>query len=276
MLIDCLECGSKISDRASRCPKCGGGVRIPIGKIKCEECGKQYEHDSTECDGCGCPTNANKPQGVLLEKLKVGALAAKEKSKVKAASFLERFDKALDNSDDLTVERGDYSKKSDSEKKFISYSWVLVVGIVTSFIIFSNATAFFQYELSWAWGYLLYALILGIGFGAVTHYFYTISHKHQTVLLVGLLVVYLSVATYMIMGTNVAIDFIYYEYADGFIFLSEVAESFFNQEPKEGDIWATAILGQFSLALLVYWMIALLLTAKIVLNNIYLFIKKLL
>ena len=49
-LIDCLFCKAKISDMASRCPKCGklsGGL--------CPECGQSFEMGQETCQECGFP-----------------------------------------------------------------------------------------------------------------------------------------------------------------------------------------------------------------------------
>ena len=52
-LIKCKECGSMISDRATKCPKCG----CPIGQNRaCSECGEQIPEGVSECPNCGCPT----------------------------------------------------------------------------------------------------------------------------------------------------------------------------------------------------------------------------
>jgi len=54
-LINCLECGNKISDSAKICPHCG----VPKKKIKCRDCNAQYLFEMNECPQCGCPTSYN-------------------------------------------------------------------------------------------------------------------------------------------------------------------------------------------------------------------------
>ncbi len=53
-LIDCPECGGKVSDKAESCPSCG----YVISEIKCEECGKMMKKGTKVCPSCGCPVNA--------------------------------------------------------------------------------------------------------------------------------------------------------------------------------------------------------------------------
>lgn len=54
-LIDCPECGVKVSDKAAACPACG----YVISEIVCEECGKIMKKGTTVCPSCGCPVNAS-------------------------------------------------------------------------------------------------------------------------------------------------------------------------------------------------------------------------
>jgi len=49
-MIDCKECGWKISDKAKACPQCG--VTLPV---TCTECGKEFSGDGKACPYCGCP-----------------------------------------------------------------------------------------------------------------------------------------------------------------------------------------------------------------------------
>jgi hypothetical protein len=49
-LIDCKECGKKISDKAMSCPKCG--VTPPA---TCTACGKEFGGEAKACPQCGCP-----------------------------------------------------------------------------------------------------------------------------------------------------------------------------------------------------------------------------
>ena len=60
-LINCPECGKKVSDKAERCPGCGKELkevfRIDITSLNilCEECGTEIPEGSTTCPNCGCP-----------------------------------------------------------------------------------------------------------------------------------------------------------------------------------------------------------------------------
>ena len=53
-LINCSECGNKVSDKAKACPYCG----CPIEKLMvCPECGKSINEGNNFCDQCGCELN---------------------------------------------------------------------------------------------------------------------------------------------------------------------------------------------------------------------------
>ena len=60
MLIDCIECGNKISDKSSKCTKCGCPTTASIDalKKKCEECGNHISADDKVCSECGAPCSA--------------------------------------------------------------------------------------------------------------------------------------------------------------------------------------------------------------------------
>lgn len=51
-LINCPECGTQISDRASQCPHCGSPVEK---KITCTECGQPLTSKMRICPKCGSP-----------------------------------------------------------------------------------------------------------------------------------------------------------------------------------------------------------------------------
>ena len=60
MLIDCIECGNKISDKSSNCTKCGCPTTASTDalKKKCEECGNHISADDKVCSECGAPCSA--------------------------------------------------------------------------------------------------------------------------------------------------------------------------------------------------------------------------
>lgn len=55
MLIDCGECGNRISDRAKVCPQCGAPVTPPPKQVNCEECGNKVDVLAKMCPQCGAP-----------------------------------------------------------------------------------------------------------------------------------------------------------------------------------------------------------------------------
>lgn len=55
-LIECPECGKKISDQAKMCPHCG----MPLEKtIICPECGEEISSAEKNCPACGFPVKKN-------------------------------------------------------------------------------------------------------------------------------------------------------------------------------------------------------------------------
>lgn len=48
-LINCLECGKEISDKAASCPNCGAVVK----KKFCQHCGETIDNDCIVCPKCG-------------------------------------------------------------------------------------------------------------------------------------------------------------------------------------------------------------------------------
>lgn len=51
-LIQCTECGAKVSEHAITCPQCGAPM-----PIKCRGCGKLLSPNAVMCPNCGCPTS---------------------------------------------------------------------------------------------------------------------------------------------------------------------------------------------------------------------------
>ncbi len=58
-LIECIECSSKISDKALQCPKCGCEVPVKQKTGMCSECSSYIPMDSDICPECGFPNPIN-------------------------------------------------------------------------------------------------------------------------------------------------------------------------------------------------------------------------
>ena len=58
-LINCPECGKKISDRSKVCIHCGYPLEDEINKsvvyVRCPECGREVPGNINNCSYCGCP-----------------------------------------------------------------------------------------------------------------------------------------------------------------------------------------------------------------------------
>lgn len=78
MLIDCIECGNKISDKAALCINCGAEVCISSKKLECKDCGIENDYESGVCGNCGCPLalekKYNKEIKIWIKKLLKGTL----------------------------------------------------------------------------------------------------------------------------------------------------------------------------------------------------------
>lgn len=58
-LIKCSECGKEMSDKAEKCPHCGGENQVCF----CSECGKKVKKNDSVCPECGAQiqrTNSRK------------------------------------------------------------------------------------------------------------------------------------------------------------------------------------------------------------------------
>ncbi|MDM8564627.1 hypothetical protein QUF74_03145 [Candidatus Halobeggiatoa sp. HSG11] len=55
-LVECIECSTKISEKAVNCPKCGCTKPFNKTEISCDECGISlpFNHDGV-CSNCGNP-----------------------------------------------------------------------------------------------------------------------------------------------------------------------------------------------------------------------------
>ena len=65
-LIQCDECGGKVSDRAAACPHCG----TPPGVlVECYECGDKVSDRAESCPHCGAPTRTAEPLEVVRREI---------------------------------------------------------------------------------------------------------------------------------------------------------------------------------------------------------------
>jgi ABC-type Na+ efflux pump permease subunit len=56
-LVNCPNCGKKISDKAEQCPQCGYKFAKNNKTGICAECGAEIGCGNTECQNCGCPVS---------------------------------------------------------------------------------------------------------------------------------------------------------------------------------------------------------------------------
>ncbi len=62
-LINCSECGARISSAAVSCPSCGFPKQISAhpSMVSCGECGAEISPSAKSCPVCGCPTKSPAP-----------------------------------------------------------------------------------------------------------------------------------------------------------------------------------------------------------------------
>ena len=80
-MMECPNCGEKVSDKAKKCVHCGA-VLIPEVKKYCQECGTELETESEICPNCGCPVEdkektENVPQQVEVTGVKIAGKSKK-------------------------------------------------------------------------------------------------------------------------------------------------------------------------------------------------------
>ena len=97
-LIKCSNCGSEISDKALKCPKCGvsivgeDSVQDEKVSIKCEECGTEILEGEEACSNCGCPvpsvdmsTEKDSPQKVEVTAVNLSPMKKNTKRNITIA-----------------------------------------------------------------------------------------------------------------------------------------------------------------------------------------------
>ena len=58
-LINCVQCGANISEKAVKCPKCGNQTPFEESFSACVECSANIPKDSDFCPECGLPKSFN-------------------------------------------------------------------------------------------------------------------------------------------------------------------------------------------------------------------------
>lgn len=66
-MIECPQCSSQISDKATKCPQCGVELTPVVPqehdeKLTCQECGEELPADVDACPKCGCPVEVPAPE----------------------------------------------------------------------------------------------------------------------------------------------------------------------------------------------------------------------
>ena len=75
-LIDCSECGNKVSDKALSCPQCGKPPPTKPLRLVCAECGQEVSDKAASCAECGHPTFAPQEKPVIQNDGESGNFAA--------------------------------------------------------------------------------------------------------------------------------------------------------------------------------------------------------
>ena len=78
-MMECPNCGEKVSDKAKKCVHCGA-ILIPEVKKYCQECGTELETEAEVCPNCGCPVEEKTetvPQQVEVTGVKIARKSKK-------------------------------------------------------------------------------------------------------------------------------------------------------------------------------------------------------
>ena len=59
MIIECSECGGKVSTEAKACMQCGAPPKVPLA---CHDCGEVVPEGATMCQVCGAPVRVSAPR----------------------------------------------------------------------------------------------------------------------------------------------------------------------------------------------------------------------
>jgi len=57
-IMQCPDCGGKVSTKATSCPHCGAPVTGETPSLKCNECGTSMPANAKTCPACGAPAAA--------------------------------------------------------------------------------------------------------------------------------------------------------------------------------------------------------------------------
>lgn len=75
-LINCVNCGKEISDKALVCPGCGHKFEektnvVEIPPVLCEECGEVIPEGGEACPKCGCPIEKKEEETAAPQKVEL-------------------------------------------------------------------------------------------------------------------------------------------------------------------------------------------------------------
>ena len=79
-MMECPNCGEKVSDKAKKCVHCGA-VLIPEVKKYCQECGTELETEAEIGPNCGCPVEDKEKTENVPQQVEVTGVKIARKSK---------------------------------------------------------------------------------------------------------------------------------------------------------------------------------------------------
>ena len=76
-MIDCHECGKKISDYADACPKCGAKAKVPETRgdwyaYRCKSCDLLIKEKVDKCPGCDADQSSDNTEKAIIMALALG------------------------------------------------------------------------------------------------------------------------------------------------------------------------------------------------------------
>lgn len=85
-IINCPDCGNKVSTMAGTCPTCGVSIRGHL--IKCDQCGAYYLDHESQCPQCGAAVTKTAPEPDTTQSSEPTTTPQPEKKRGKGRIFL--------------------------------------------------------------------------------------------------------------------------------------------------------------------------------------------
>jgi hypothetical protein len=196
MLIDCIECENKISDKSSNCTKCGCPTTASIDALKkiCEECGNYVSATDKVCSECGAPYGAQPSSESTDTKgsEEYDFLSAAEIERLRSLEGMDSKSAQLELAEQRLVDAlgNDEHPFPLTRDKIFSALLVFLPTFLMTFIVISVQTTAIFYHSITSENFVITA-IAAVMVGGVVAYSIIIAKEAFTLTLFGLVVVFL-------------------------------------------------------------------------------------